>query len=154
VQAIEIQSGKSYRKRMGCLGAILGGMALLALLLGVRSLLNPGPYGNDLKSVAFRTLTFVAMCALPVPILYQSRRRWVARIDGQGVTRRDGKVFPWGTFKGVKAIRRRSHSPINHYELHFQGGSAQIFHQVIDNAGEVLAFVNALERGWNPSLVR
>jgi hypothetical protein len=152
VQAIDIKTARSYWWRMGCLGAILGGIALIFLASGVRSLLNPSPYGDDLGSVAFRTLVIVAMCAFPAFVLRHFRRRWVTRIDERGVTRRDGKVFAWSGFKGVKAIRRKGTGPINHYELHFQDGSAHVYHQVIENAREVLAVVTALERGPNPFL--
>jgi hypothetical protein len=154
MQAIEIKTAKSYWKRMGCLGAVFGSIALLSLVAGVSSLVNPGPYGNDPRSVAIRTVPVVVLCLIPVFILRHSRQRWVARIDERGVTRRDGKLFAWGGFKGVRAIRRRPNAPINHYELHFQDGSAHVYHQVTENAPEVLNLVSALERGVNPFAAR
>lgn len=72
-------------------------------------------------------------------------RRGAAEMDATGVTRRDGRRFLWADLREVRRVHLRFQSgqqgPLNHLELHFPGGQTRIFPSILENAGEVLAFV-------------
>jgi hypothetical protein len=74
------------------------------------------------------------------------------RLDQSGVTRRDGKRFAWSDFKEVRDFRMRmpggEFGPVTEHHLVFSTGKIRIFPITLENAGEVLAFIDGL-RGWS-----
>jgi hypothetical protein len=139
---------------MGCLGAIFGLLGLVFFAGGISSILNPSPFGGpSVVGILLRCALLPFVCwVLPACGLWWSRRRWTARFDAEGVSRRDGRRFVWGDFEGVTEVRRKhQRGTINHYEVRFRGGElAYVFPAVTANHAEVMPVLHSLLRGENP----
>lgn len=87
-------------------------------------------------------------------LMYLEYRRWAQTMDGAGVTRRDGKQFLWQDLKGKNFVHMRRRygklGALNHIELVFSDGKALVFPLMLENAQEVMAF---LERFSDEKLV-
>lgn len=76
-------------------------------------------------------------------------RQWLARLDGWGSTRQDGKQFAWNTLASVELVRmgNRADAPPNHVELRFRDGVVKVFHRMLVNQHAVLAELAKLPGG-------
>jgi len=76
-----------------------------------------------------------------VPLFWtRGRSRWAHRIDALGVTRRDGRVFPWTSFVRVEVARGRA--GVFHYDLVFADAEVRLplaFAQPQDEIGRLAA---------------
>jgi hypothetical protein len=78
---------------------------------------------------------------LPPALIYFQRMRWVKSLDDVGVTRQDGKKFPWAEFLKVDHIHASTKSGtryLSHIEIKFKTGKALIFPLVLNNLTEIL----------------
>lgn len=108
-------------------------------------------YGRPERLEMFLGLSGIAAFLLLVPtVLLLARRRWVARMDGDGVVLRNGRRFSWSDFRGVEARHNRRLRIVNHYDLVFTDGRAGVFHRMVANPFELENVLYALERGENP----
>ncbi len=72
-------------------------------------------------------------------IAYRERRRGARLIDADGVTRRDGKRFPWGDLSMVRREYARSPSGgLKHVTVTFLHGEVRIYPMTLENARETL----------------
>jgi hypothetical protein len=137
MSAIEVKTGKQYWRRVAILWAMFG------------------LFGFTISAMAKKPavgLFGLAVMAAPVYMLVSRRLTWAARLDGEGVTLRGGKRLAWSELEkivDVNAVRggARWHS---HYELVFKSGRARVFDRMLANGDEVVAALQALERGDNP----
>jgi hypothetical protein len=143
MEPMVLRTSRGYWMRIGGLFVLFG---LIALGIGVQAVRRGPPL----------MLAFAVALALTPAWLLWSRRRWVARLDSDGVQLRDGRRFAWANFEKVVAVyvQRGGARWLNHYELHFRDGRARLFHRMVDDAHDVLALLQALERGHNPFLLR
>ena len=73
--------------------------------------------------------------------------RWARLFDDSGLTRRDGKKFSWGDLKEKRYVRMRINGalgPLNNIDLIFHNGKASVFPLMLENAGEVMAYIEKL----------
>jgi hypothetical protein len=118
---IELQVKQSYYTRVLIIGLLSFGLGALALLL--------------------------------------EQRLWAKSFDREGVTRRDGRRFRWADLLAKNAVynRRRygGQGALNNYELVFKDGikdgKALVFHLMLENQGEVLAFLDTLSAEGKPA---
>lgn len=96
------------------------------------------------RLVILSVLTFGIGLILMLP----EYRRWGRTFDSAGVTRHDGKQFMWADLQEKKYvhIRARYGAPgmLNNIELVFPDGKALVFPLMLENAREVMAFVEQL----------
>lgn len=85
----------------------------------------------------------------PPFIMLFLQRRWAKVFDDLGVTRRDGRQFRWNDLKDIRyvRVRRAGREYLNHIELIFDGGKALVFHLMLENANEVMGFIENLQSG-------
>jgi hypothetical protein len=137
MNAIEAKTGRQYWRRIAILWAMFGlfGFVITAMA----------------KAPALGIFGLVLMVA-PAYLLWSRRRWWVARMDGDGVLMRSGKRFAWVDLEKVVDVTavRGGAKWHNHYELVFRGGRARVFDRMLANSDEVVAVVQALQRGENP----
>jgi hypothetical protein len=144
--AIEARVSRGFWYRVGGLALLCGGMGAMLVAMAVRNLRSP--YGGDATGAVIPIVMALLTAGIPV-FLVMSRRRWVRRFDGHGVTLRNGRRFGWADLERVVVVHRRRF--INHYELRFRGGGrAFVFYLVLANRDEVLAVVQKLQQGQNP----
>lgn len=83
------------------------------------------------------------------------QRLWAKSFDREGVTRRDGRTFRWADLLAKNAIyRQRRHGgqgALNNYELVFKNGKALVFHLMLENAGEVMSFLDTVSAESKPT---
>jgi hypothetical protein len=95
-------------------------------------------------------LIFIALFSLGIGalLMYMEYRRWGRTFDGTGVTRQDGNQLFWADLQKKVFIHRAlpgsSNGPLNHIELVFSDGKALVFPLMLENAEEVMAFVENL----------
>jgi hypothetical protein len=87
------------------------------------------------------------MVAIGPFFLYLGRGKEVKLFDERGVTTRSGRTFAWDRFVRVEDYKRkRMH---NHYELHFQDGTAVVADLMADNFHDLRDVVAELQAGTN-----
>lgn len=87
----------------------------------------------------------VAPGALTVAIILWSWLRGVRRLDDEGVTRRDGRRFPWSDLRTAQDVRMLLpggvQGPLNNIDLHFRDGVVKVFPLTFKNIAEVMDFI-------------
>ncbi len=81
-------------------------------------------------------------------LMLLSQLSWAKTFDNSGVTRRDGKQFPWSGLKNVRYIHVRG--VLNHVELVFNNGKAMVFPLMLENGGDVMRYISGLPGGKPP----
>jgi hypothetical protein len=139
---LEARVKKSYYVRV----AVIAVFAFLPSLF----MLFQFPGWTKLLALLFSTPPFIMLLL---------QRRWAKIFDDAGVTRRDGRKFPWHDLKDIKYVHVRLKSGqqvLNHIELIFAGGKAMVFYLMLENAGEVMRLVESLKSrlpsGFNSSI--
>ena len=94
---------------------------------------------------------FVAVGVVPTLIwLAITVGTWIGgarRLDSVEATRRDGKRFSWGDLERVTAVKLRGTNAVNYFELAFRTGKMRVFPVTLENAGEVMAFIERVGAG-------
>lgn len=115
------------------------------------------PKDADARPFPAPILVFFLLGAvfLVIPlVLGGEKKRIPLYIDPMGVTMRNGAVFPWQEYRGIRVLTERrassSHATEVGVELMFARGTALIRYRPITNAGEVLWITDQLKQGRNP----
>jgi len=138
---VVVPTERGYWKRMAGLFVLSAAIAGLTVAQVVHSgTANP----------AFLLFAAVVL-VLPTPFLIQ-RLTWIASLDEDGVTLRNGKKFKWANFESCtpRLLQRRPvRGFINNYDLHFKTGTVGLYHRVATNQLELEAIANELIAGDN-----
>lgn len=128
---------RDYFVRLTIMGVLLGGMALVFVLLGLR------------HRPVFILVGLVPL-TLWLAITIWNYRRGLATLDPKGVIRRDGQRFEWADLQKIDRVHARIHGqigPLNHLKLSFRGGIVTMFPFTIENCGAILQAIESAERG-------
>lgn len=113
--------------------------------------LTEGQEEGAIRAFAIAGACLLVFGIIPLLLIFQKRGS-VRRFDAQGVTRFDGKTFPWSEFRGARQTLQRNkygHTSLFRIDLTFQSGKASIFARVVENIAEVSAVAAELEAGRN-----
>jgi hypothetical protein len=134
---IDLKTAPAYWRRIALLWGMFGFFGLVIAAMAASPALG-----------IFGLLLMLA----PAWLLLRRRLTWAARMDGDGVTLRNGKRLAWSELEKVVDIQatRGGARWHNHYELIFRSGRACVFDRMLANANEVVAAVTVLARGENP----
>lgn len=137
--------------RLGCLGALMFVFVAPFIASGIYGLVE-GELEGALRAFGFGVVSFIVFGLAPGVILLRKRVS-VKRFDARGVTRFDGRTFPWSEFRSVQRTMQRSRgggfAALFSAELVFQSGKASIYVRVVENFGEVNRVLDELEAGRN-----
>ncbi len=81
-------------------------------------------------------------------LMLLSQLSWAKTFDNSGVTRRDGKKLGWPGLKKIQYVHVRG--VLNHVELIFKDGKANVFPLMLENGGDVMRFIGGLPGGKPP----
>lgn len=134
----------SYFVRIGVVAVFTVGPGLVLLLLG--------------KQFGMYRLAGLVPMVLWLYMYVFEYFRGARLLDDTGVTRRDGRRFPWADLKTIKSTRARLPSgqlgALNHWDVIFPRGKVRIFPLTLQNAGDVMAFVERLQQSPSPPAAR
>ncbi len=82
-------------------------------------------------------------------LMLLSQLGWAKTFDNSGVTRRDGRQFPWSGLKKIQYVHVRG--VLNHVELIFKDGKAMVFPLMLENGGDAMRFISGLPGGKPPA---
>jgi hypothetical protein len=108
------------------------------------------PIEIKVKRSYYIRLIFTALFTLGIGaiLMFMEYRRWGRTFDGTGVMRQDGNQLFWADLQKKVFIHRAlpgsSNGPLNHIELLFSDGKALVFPLMLENAEEVMTFVEQL----------
>jgi len=123
---------RSYFVRIAIVGVLMVGLGL-PLLMGGRQ------FGMYRLAGAVPVVLWLYMYGFEY-------LRGARVLNSEGVTRRDGRCFEWEKLKKVSSNRARLPTgelgALNHVDLIFPRGKVRIFPFTLENAGQVLAFVD------------
>lgn len=108
------------------------------------------PIEIKVKRSYYIRLILIALFSLGIGAILMliEYRRWGRTFDGTGVTRQDGNQLFWADLQKKVFIHRAlpgsSNGPLNHIELVFSDGKALVFPLMLENAEEVMTFVENL----------
>lgn len=137
MKSVETKLNRFYYRSQVFMAVLTGGISLMLLLtvgrrFGLMGLLAAG--------------MVVGIWAL---IAAREYLRGVKVLDESGVTRRDGRHLPWSDYQKQKRVNMvRQHGqpgPLNHVDLIFATGKARVLPLTLENAGEVLTFLDELD---------
>ena len=115
------------------------------------------PIELQVKQSYYMRVLFIGLFTLGLGALAMllEHRRWAKIFDNEGVTRRDGQRFHWADLLEQKAVHMQLSSggqgALNNYELVFKNGKALVFHRMLENEKEVMAFLETLSVKQKPS---
>jgi hypothetical protein len=122
-----------------------GRQLILVLLFGGMGVVIASRHGALFKFAGIAPITLWALIMLREYFL------GARLLDDRGATRRDGRRFEWTDLKQVLYVRRRLPSgqlgPLNNVDLKFTRGTVRILPLIVENAGDVLAFIKQQEGG-------
>jgi hypothetical protein len=148
-ERVEVRQKRFYDVLFAFFIIFFGGLALLNFILTVRSQFS------TTSDIVVKGVLFSGFCLLLLAfmsfLIIRAKRKAVRLFDVSGVTRGDGRHFPWNEFQGVVTridINLRTWQKyVWRIELAFAGGEkAWIIPNRIKNAGEVFTYVAALPR--------
>jgi hypothetical protein len=90
----------------------------------------------------------IAIALAPSAMLWRRRATWVARLDDEGVTLRNGRRLSWSELEQVTDVhaRRGAAEWHSHFELRFKRGRARVFDRMLANGDEVVGAIRAREK--------
>lgn len=131
---------RAQGRSFGCLWALCVPMGLLAASVSMNA--NTPLYGSPLP-----LLFGIVVGGLPLLLTF-SRRFAVARVDGQGLTLRSGKLHRWADLRGIGKVQvMRNGRPLRiDYTIGFKTGGVIVRAHEYEDAAALWRFLEHVEQ--------
>lgn len=110
------------------------------------------PIEIEIKRSYYTRLIFIGIFTLGIGafFMYMEHRQWVWLFDSVGVTRIDGKRFLWSDLQKKIFVHWQRYAggklgPLNHMELEFKDGKAKVFPLMLENAQQVMTYLEKFQ---------